>query len=318
MSEKILTAITANGVEYKIGGATKVNWDANSNMNDFKTSGTYEIYGERTNVSDNLPILNSNPGHSIAAKLTVVDSSLRKDDGSAPTEICLTQFLMLSNRKGHEGKMYIRSYNQNNGLEGWTSWSEISSIMTLGDNGIVNASLLDSITTWGEYNGVLVDFGWLKLVNGSQVDTINNLKASINMALTALSGNEVGAYFNELYFTASNDDKGALTSNLFGAMFKMKVYDNNPVRNGMGVIIGDANLTNAMKQYLKRRVVQELDIVPFTFLPLEISQAYNQQPRVIRRYGDFDSNGNITWSKFYELDGTESIYQYNPTKFFGK
>ena len=138
------------------------------------------------------------------------------------------------------------------------------------------------------------------------------------MALTALSGNEVGAYFNELYFTASNDDKGALTSNLFGAMFKMKVYDNNPVRNGMGVIIGDANLTNAMKQYLKRRVVQELDIVPFTFLPLEISQAYNQQPRVIRRYGDFDSNGNITWSKFYELDGTESIYQYNPTKFFGK
>ena len=320
MSEKILTGITANGVEYKLGGgATQIEWNGSSNMNDFKTAGVYEIYGERTSSTDNLPISNANPGHSISARLTVVDSSLRKTDGSTPTEICLTQFLMLSNRTGYEGKMYVRSYNENNGtLDGWTSWSEISSVMTLGDNGIVSASLLDSITTWGEYNGVLFDFNWLKLVNGSQVDTMNNLKASINMALTALSGNEVMEYFNELYFTTSSDDKGALKSNLFGAMFKMKVYDNDPVRNGMGAIIGDANLTNVMKQYLKRRVVQELDIVPFTFLPLEISQSYNQHPRVIRRYGDFDSNGNISWSKFYELDGKESIYQYNPSNFFGQ
>lgn len=130
MSEKILTAITANGVEYKIGGATKVNWDANSNMNDFKTIGTYEIYGERRNLSDNLPILNSNPGHSIAAKLTVVDSSLRKDDGSAPTEICLTQFLMLSNRKGGDGNMYVRTYNENNSpaADWWTPWQKMQGV----------------------------------------------------------------------------------------------------------------------------------------------------------------------------------------------
>lgn len=130
MSEKILTAITANGVEYKIGGATKVNWDANSNMNDFKTPGVYDIYGERRNVADNLPILNSNPGHSIAAKLTVVDSSLRKDDGSAPTEICVTQFLMLSNRKGGDGNLYVRTYNENNSPAAgrWTPWQKLQGI----------------------------------------------------------------------------------------------------------------------------------------------------------------------------------------------
>jgi hypothetical protein len=127
MSEKILTAITANGVEYKIGGATKVVWDANSNMNDFKTAGTYEIYGERRNLADNLPILNSNPGHSIAAKLTVVDSSLRKTDGTLPTEICVTQFLMLSNRQGGDGNLYVRTYNENNSpfTDGWTPWQKL-------------------------------------------------------------------------------------------------------------------------------------------------------------------------------------------------
>ena len=115
-------------------GATKILWDASSNMNDYRTAGVYDIYGERTNLYDNLPIFNSNPGHSIAAKLTVVDSSLQKADGSAPTEIHLTQFLMLDNRVGPSADMYMRTYTQdngqpNNGSGEWSSWRKFQGVV---------------------------------------------------------------------------------------------------------------------------------------------------------------------------------------------
>lgn len=114
-----------NGLNLKddIGsGVTKVTWDASSNMNDFKTPGVYDIYGERTRQDDNLPILNASSGHSIAARLTVVASTLQP----ANNEICVTQFLMLSNRLGGEGTMYVRTYNQNNSpfTNGWSPWQK--------------------------------------------------------------------------------------------------------------------------------------------------------------------------------------------------
>lgn len=100
---------------------TKVTWDASSNMNDFKTPGVYDIYGERTVKTDNLPINNDGSGHSIAARLTVVASTLQP----ANNEVCITQFLQLSNRVGGEGATYIRTYNENNnGMNGWTSWQK--------------------------------------------------------------------------------------------------------------------------------------------------------------------------------------------------
>lgn len=113
-----------------MNGSKTILWGESSNMNDYKTAGTYEIYGERRNVADNLPILNSNPGHSIAAKLTVVDSSLRNANGTLPTEICVTQFLMLSNRKGGDGNLYIRTYNENNSpaADWWTPWQKMQGV----------------------------------------------------------------------------------------------------------------------------------------------------------------------------------------------
>ena len=112
-----------NGLELKNpGSATKVTWDSSSDMNRFQTPGVYDIYGERTNSNDNLPILNASPGHSISARLTVVASTLQPDQ----TEICITQFLMLSNRLGGEGTMYVRTYNQNNSpfTDGWSPWQK--------------------------------------------------------------------------------------------------------------------------------------------------------------------------------------------------
>jgi hypothetical protein len=60
----------------------------------------------------------------------VVDGSLQPSDGSTPTEICVTQFLMLSNRLGGDGNMYFRTYNEPKNVEAgkgiWTDWKRMS------------------------------------------------------------------------------------------------------------------------------------------------------------------------------------------------
>lgn len=115
--------LNEQGLTIKEGSVSdiKVTWDANSNMNDFKTPGVYEIYGERTVKTDNLPITNDGSGHSFAAKLTVVASTLQP----ANNEICITQFLQLSNRIGGEGTTYVRTYNENNNsMSGWSAWQK--------------------------------------------------------------------------------------------------------------------------------------------------------------------------------------------------
>ena len=125
-----ITGITMNGVSKGTSGTvdlgtvntiTKITWNASSNMNDFKTPGVYEIYGERTVKTDNLPITNEGGGNSISAILTVVASTLQP----ANNEICITQFLQLSNRIGGEGTTYVRTYNENNnGMNGWLPWQK--------------------------------------------------------------------------------------------------------------------------------------------------------------------------------------------------
>lgn len=130
----VMTAEDKQKLEAAGNGATKVTWGSASNMNDYRTAGVYEIYGERTRLDDNLPILNASPGHSIAARLTVVDSSLQKADGSAPTEIHLTQFLMLDNRVGPSADMYMRTYTQdngqtNNGAGEWGLWRKFQGVV---------------------------------------------------------------------------------------------------------------------------------------------------------------------------------------------
>ena len=104
-------------------------WDGNSDMNNLKTAGVYDIYGQRLSLNDNMPITNSNPGHSISAKLFVIDSSLKPDDGSVPTEICVTQFLQLSNRLGGDGASYTRTYNEYNGNGKWSPWQKQQGIV---------------------------------------------------------------------------------------------------------------------------------------------------------------------------------------------
>ena len=148
--------------------ATKVTWDADSNMNDFIIAGVYDIYGERTRQDDNLPILNASSGHSIAARLTVVASTLQPDNN----EICVTQFLQLSNRVGGDGATYVRTYNENNnGMNGWSAWQkQIGMVETLinSDTATVGQEIfsdvaqkigdgLNGMIDNGIYSGIYID-----------------------------------------------------------------------------------------------------------------------------------------------------------------
>lgn len=168
MNMKNLVKITANGVDFKINNPIQVTWDSSSNMNDLKEPGVYEIYGERTRQDDNLPILNASPGHSISGRLTVVASTLQP----ANNEICVTQFLMLSNRKGGDGNMYIRTYNENNSPapDWWTPWQKLQGIKegyiftdTIQVNADGGVQQLDGVTGLnnmvdnGMYSGIYTD-----------------------------------------------------------------------------------------------------------------------------------------------------------------
>lgn len=112
-----------------LSGMTDVEWTSESDMNNFRTKGSYYIHGIKTKADDRLPINTVNSGASFAAHLTVVDGSLQPSDGSTPTEICVTQFLMLSNRLGMDGNMYFRTYNEPKNVEAgkgiWTDWKRM-------------------------------------------------------------------------------------------------------------------------------------------------------------------------------------------------
>ena len=142
--------LTDNGLSLRgnIGdSAIKVTWDANSNMNDYIEPGIYDIYGERTNRYDRLPITNYGSGHSIAARLTVVASTLQPEN----TEKCVTQFLQLSNRMGGDGNTYIRTYNENNnGLNGWSEWKKQQGMV----ESYINTDILGITTTGNPTTGL--------------------------------------------------------------------------------------------------------------------------------------------------------------------
>lgn len=133
-------------------GGIKVDWDASSSVDTFITAGIYNIRGERLNVKDGLPIANSNPGHTINARLVVIDSSI---SGTGDTDDkCITQILTLSNRTGGDGDVYIRtgrahSTNVLAGGSGWEPWGKLQQNIEVGQ-----VTSLNSFIGNGIYSGV--------------------------------------------------------------------------------------------------------------------------------------------------------------------
>ena len=127
-------------------------WGADSSINNYTTAGTYSIAGERLNSNDGLPIANSNPGHTIHARLTVLDSSISGTGDSQ--DKCITQVLTLSNRTGGDGDVYIRTgrasvKNQLAAGAGWEPWGKLQQNIEVGQ-----VTSLDTFTGNGIYSGV--------------------------------------------------------------------------------------------------------------------------------------------------------------------
>ncbi len=136
-------------------GALNVVWGAGSSMNNHVTGGTYNITGQRLNAADGLPIANSNPGHTIHARLLVLDSSIPGTGDN--DDKCVTQILTLSNRTGGDGDVYVRtgrasSKNQLAGGYGWEAWGKLQQNIEVGQ-----VTSLDSYTGNGIYSGVHTD-----------------------------------------------------------------------------------------------------------------------------------------------------------------
>ena len=130
---------------------TDIDWSGH-NMNEFVNLGEYYIHGNRTSESDNLPIINVGEKHTINARLTVLNSSLNSNPNDK-ANICVTQILRLSNRKGGDGHVYVRTGQGANTEEfTWGTWEKLMGIFE--KNNVLNIEDIDSYTTNGMYSGI--------------------------------------------------------------------------------------------------------------------------------------------------------------------
>lgn len=139
------------GYELQTGIGKSIAWNSSSNINDYVVAGVYNITGERLNVNDGLPIANSNPGHTISARLVVLDSSIKGTGDSQ--DKCITQVLTLSNRTGEDGNMYIRTgHGGNINSLSWEPWATLQT-----NTNVKRVEDLDKLIDNGIYSGV-----WLR------------------------------------------------------------------------------------------------------------------------------------------------------------
>ena len=126
-----------------------IEWDATSNIDNFLNAGAFHLYGERLNTSDGLPIANTGGGHTIDARLLVLDSSLANTN-QASDDVCITQVLTLSNRVGGSGDVYIRTGRGYN--KGYVEFSKWGKLQTNVEVGWIDS--YDSLIDNGMYSGV--------------------------------------------------------------------------------------------------------------------------------------------------------------------
>ena len=137
----------------------EITWSNSANLAQwtFRFPGIYDIKGERTNKNDGFPIDNAASGHTINARLIVLDSSLpQASDTPQEDDACITQILMLSNRMGGEGNIYIRSARGHIDRSKWPAdGSNFTPWIRLQGNMEVGATYsLDSYTDNGMVSGV--------------------------------------------------------------------------------------------------------------------------------------------------------------------
>jgi|GEM_PF-7030106 len=157
-------------------------WNANSNANDYTTTGVYHFAGYRLNNNDNLPIDNYGDKTNIAFTLIVdkVDGFISSDT-HVPAHV--SQTLILGNRQGSETKIYIRNATMfyDGQPDNWEPWKELVSSTYLGIADSMESEVLMSATEIGLYTGAIVN---------AQTSTFDVFKLEVinNHALSAMLG----------------------------------------------------------------------------------------------------------------------------------
>ena len=160
-------------------------------IDSFTRTGTYRVFGERTNANDGLPILNSNPGHTVEGILKVLDSSISGSGQS--TDKVVTQVLTMSNRTGGDGHIWIRTGQgaSDQGLT-WSTWEKLQGIF---EKNIITTDpleALDSFTTNGMYSGIFTQPFSINIVDGSYDITTASQFLVITNNGYALASPEIG------------------------------------------------------------------------------------------------------------------------------
>lgn len=165
------------------------------NLNDYTEKGIYRIGGEVTYGPEvtNLPMQNHGGGNTIDAVLYVLDSSL-PNIGAKDDDVCITQFLMLSNRTGGaEGDMFMRSANgKTKDSLTWKAWEKYQ---TNREVGMVTS--LDEFVDNGLYSGIYNQGGQPSEIETFVLLVINNYAvANKNKTITQIKyGTRVNGEF---------------------------------------------------------------------------------------------------------------------------
>lgn len=198
LSDIIAEKMTANDVQAMIEAThSEEPWGADSNANDYTTSGVYQFAGWRKNQNDNLPITNYDEDdvdrNNVAFTLIVNTKEgylVRNDEGNVTRNIptMIAQTLMLGNRRGSDTKIYTR-HGQTDLATNTTTWEAWREVMTSTYLDIVDSytgDVLNATTEIGLYTGAMVDLA-------SNVADVFKLEVINNYAVTTQVSAATGA-----------------------------------------------------------------------------------------------------------------------------
>lgn len=223
-------------------------WSSAHHIDHFVAAGTYCITGERTNIADGLPIANAASGHSINARLVVLDSSI--PGSGKESDKCITQVLALSNRVGADSNIYVRTGRAADTARliagnGWGVWGKLQQNIEVGqttsldgyvDNGIYSGLFTNGTTFFETFVMVVINNYAVATVAGTArcitqvkygvgIDGAFSYKVRTGQGTDSL---EWGEWRDLDTVTTARIQDGAVTAQKLAADVREKVY--NPLR----------------------------------------------------------------------------------------
>ena len=223
-------------------------WSSLHHIDHYVAAGSYSITGERTNAADGLPIANAASGHSINARLVVLDSSI--PGSGKESDKCITQILALSNRTGAQGDIYVRTGRAADTAHliagnGWGTWGKLQQNVEVGqttsldayiDNGIYSGVYTNGTTFFETFVMVVIN-NYAVAAATSTARNITQVKYAVDTngafcyhARTGQGSDNVewGEWRDLDAVTTNRIQDGAVTAQKLSADVSEKVY--NPLR----------------------------------------------------------------------------------------